>query len=171
MIAAQHTDSWLIHRGRLPKNSALNTGRLSVLQAVFAYASGHTILLRHVEAGGKRFRDIAADFHHLFEKEIDIQIYGTPANEEGFDWHYDMEDVFVIQSQGRKEFRLIQNKRKYPRPHSELPARINLKDESAGPEIRCLLHAGDWLYIPAGWWHKARAIEDSFHFSVGVARY
>src|SRR5947199_5431507 len=27
---------------------------------------------------------------------------------------------------------------------------------------------GDWLYVPRGWWHCARATEDSLSLSIGV---
>jgi 50S ribosomal protein L16 3-hydroxylase len=36
------------------------------------------------------------------------------------------------------------------------------------PLIASTLVAGDWLYIPRGWWHMARAADDSLSISVGV---
>jgi ribosomal protein L16 Arg81 hydroxylase len=30
------------------------------------------------------------------------------------------------------------------------------------------LVAGDWLYLPARWWHLVKCVEDSLSISVGV---
>src|SRR5205085_5069557 len=37
------------------------------------------------------------------------------------------------------------------------------------PVMRCMLHAGDWLYLPAGYWHCGRALDESVSLSVGVS--
>jgi ribosomal protein L16 Arg81 hydroxylase len=34
--------------------------------------------------------------------------------------------------------------------------------------MTCRLEAGDWLYIPSGWWHIARTQTASIHLSIGV---
>jgi ribosomal protein L16 Arg81 hydroxylase len=36
------------------------------------------------------------------------------------------------------------------------------------PLMRCTLGAGDWLYLPAGYWHRAQAGAESISLSVGV---
>src|SRR5262245_3222938 len=36
------------------------------------------------------------------------------------------------------------------------------------PLMRCKLAAGDWLYIPGGWWHRTQAGVESLSLSVGV---
>jgi 50S ribosomal protein L16 3-hydroxylase len=37
------------------------------------------------------------------------------------------------------------------------------------PVLRCNLRAGDWLYIPAGYWHRTLAVSESISLSVGIA--
>jgi ribosomal protein L16 Arg81 hydroxylase len=34
--------------------------------------------------------------------------------------------------------------------------------------MSCRLEAGDWLYIPSGWWHIARTQAESIHLSIGI---
>ena len=34
--------------------------------------------------------------------------------------------------------------------------------------MECRLNAGDWLYIPPGYWHATRALELSISLSIGV---
>jgi ribosomal protein L16 Arg81 hydroxylase len=164
-----HSDCWLAEQGRLPSEPSLLTGRLTLEQAARGYSEGRTIFIRHAERAHSALRAIGDDFESAFGCPIDIQIYVTPPGHEGFDWHYDIEDVFVIQSAGEKEFRLRQNRSPLPHYPIVIPnTHEELESHCIGPEVRCLLAAGDWLYIPAGHWHKARASSQSFHLSVGV---
>lgn len=168
ILAVEHNDCWLPFRGKLPDDPALSTGKLSIAQMHEGFAEGRTILIRHSERAHPKLKAIAQDFSDIFQDPVDIQLYGTPAGEEGFDWHYDAEEVFVIQSAGEKEFRLRANTT-FPWPvPSKVPQHKYFAAERPTPEIRCWLKPGDWLYIPAGYWHKARAITPSFHLSVGV---
>ena len=162
-----HHDCWLPRNGKLPEAKEFSRGVLSFEQAQICFQLGHTLLIRHAERADKRLAQVAGEFHQLFDAPIDIQLYATPKEEEGFDWHYDVEDVFVLQSHGEKEFRLVPNTTS-PRPLPMMSKdNMNFSKEKS-PEIRCWLKAGDWLYIPAGYWHKAKALTDSFHLSVGV---
>ena len=36
------------------------------------------------------------------------------------------------------------------------------------PALQCTLAAGDWLYIPAGYWHRTSATAQSTSLSVGI---
>jgi ribosomal protein L16 Arg81 hydroxylase len=168
ILSTGHPDCWLPKEGRLPSEPQLASGRLTFDQAALGYQQGRTLLVRHAEKAHGTLQAIAANFHDLFRGAIDIQLYCTPAGEEGFDWHYDVEHVFVIQSSGQKEFRLRKNTVS-PRPLKMMdPKEKEFEREPRAPEIRCHLAPGDWLYIPAGWWHKAKAVSNSFHLSIGV---
>ena len=35
-----------------------------------------------------------------FAAPVDVHLYCTPAGQPGFGWHYDAEDVFVLQTAG-----------------------------------------------------------------------
>jgi ribosomal protein L16 Arg81 hydroxylase len=163
-----HCNCWLPQNGFLPEDSALSQGTLSSAQGRSEFQKGRTLLVRHAEEAHPSLKRIADDFHKIFKDPIDIQIYCTPSEQEGFNWHYDAEEVFVIQSFGEKEFRLRQNTI-HPKPSPlNMEKDLHFEREIPSPEIRCHLKAGDWLYIPSGWWHKARAITESRHLSVGV---
>lgn len=149
IFTADHDECWLPRTGKLPEDPLMASGRLTLFQAIAGFRQGRTVLIRHGERSHRKLAEIAEDFHGLFGKPVDVQLYCTPAGEEGFDWHYDAEEVFVIQTTGEKEFRLK-------------------KSTEDIQEIHCWLRAGDWLYIPSGYWHKARALTESYHISVGV---
>lgn len=167
IFRAGRSDIWLPRYGQLPDNPELNTGSVPFAQACQHFGLGRTILVRHAEKSHRDLAAIASDFEQLFHKAVDIQVYCTPPQEEGFDWHFDFEDVFVIQSYGVKEFRLRKNKLSREELKGANPVQ-GFHEFSDPTEIRCLLTAGDWLYIPSGYWHKANALSTSFHLSIGV---
>jgi 50S ribosomal protein L16 3-hydroxylase len=165
IIENGHEDVCYPRQGKLPD---YDFDKVTYSEAQLAFQRGRTVLVRHSERSHPHLRKIAEDFYSIFKKPIDIQLYFTPAGEEGFDWHYDLEDVFIIQSYGKKEF-LLRKNTVNPNPGmGPLPKDQHFELESTRAQHRCVLHAGDWLYIPAGYWHKARAVEDSHHLSVGV---
>lgn len=168
IFANGHDDCWLPAKGQLPPQKELNSGYLTINQALKGFQEGRTVLVRHSERAHPILAAIARDFYNVFGDPIDIQLYCTPAGQEGFDWHYDVEDVFVIQSSGEKEFRLKKNTvSTFPLNPKTSQKELFFK-EMPSAETRCWLKPGDWLYIPAGYWHKAKALKDSCHLSVGV---
>lgn len=162
-----HANCWLAKKGKL--HSSVSEGRLDLATAQAGFADGFTVVVRHSELAHPALREIADYFQKLYARPVDIQLYCTPSGEQGFDWHYDLEDVFIFQSSGLKEFYLRANTRAVPPAFSTLPRPIDLVPEMSTEEQRCVLKAGDFLYIPSGHWHCAIALAPSFHLSVGVA--
>jgi 50S ribosomal protein L16 3-hydroxylase len=168
IISSGHPDCWLPQRGALPRETHLSSGSLDFKTARAEFLKGRTILVRHAELANSKIKNIAEQFQKIFKAKIDVQLYSTPGGEEGFDWHYDIEEVFVFQSQGIKEFRLRKNTVMPRSMLKDLKDRIDFREEKSPYEIHCCLNPGDWLYIPAGFWHKAKAHTESHHLSVGV---
>ena len=130
-------------------------------------AESYTLGIRHAERHDPALAELAAAFRHDFHSPIDIHLYCTPGGCPGFGWHYDAEEVFVLQTHGGKEWQLRKNTVN-PWPLVEtLPADMRHEREIM-PMVRCTLAAGDWLYIPSGWWHRTEAGEESISLSVGV---
>lgn len=150
IILKDHDDCWLVKNGHLFK-SKKGQGRLSPAEANRGFLEGHTILLRNCDKASIELRMIKNEFSRSFNLPADIQLYCTPPSQEGLAWHFDHEEVFVIQCHGEKEFFLKKS-----------------MDDPKSPEIRCLLKAGDLLFIPSGYWHKARACSLSLHLSIGI---
>ncbi len=98
---------------------------------------------------------------------MDVHLYSTPGESFGFGWHYDVEDVFILQLEGTKQYSLRKNTVN-PWPVLEnMPQDLRYERELM-PMLQCELAAGDWLYIPHGYWHKADARSDSLSLAVGV---
>jgi 50S ribosomal protein L16 3-hydroxylase len=131
------------------------------------FDEGYTVLVRHAERCHAEIAELAGGFARDFTAAVDVHLYCTPARQHGFGWHYDVEDVFILQAAGSKEYSLRKNTVN-PWPVLEaLPPDMRYEREIM-PLSRCLLSAGDWLYIPHGYWHKAEAQEESISLAVGL---
>ena len=130
-------------------------------------AQGLTVGIRHAEKHDDSLAELAGSFAADFAAPIDIHLYCTPAGKPGFGWHYDAEDVFVLQTRGKKEWWLRKNTVN-PWPLVETLPKDMKYEREIMPAMRCLLAAGDWLYIPAGYWHRTECQEESISLSVGI---
>jgi ribosomal protein L16 Arg81 hydroxylase len=130
-------------------------------------ASGFTLRFRHAERFDDALAGLADSFRVDFAAPIDCHAYCTGGDAEGLSWHYDAEDVFVLQTEGTKEWWLRKNT-VHPWPVVEtLPVDMQYEREIM-PVMRCSLDAGDWLYVPGGYWHRTHAAAESVSLSIGV---
>jgi 50S ribosomal protein L16 3-hydroxylase len=128
---------------------------------------GYTLLIRHAERHDERLAAVAAAFARDFAAPVNIHMYCTPGGHFGFGWHYDAEEVFIVQTTGRKEYSLRKNTVN-PWPIKEtLPADMHYEREIM-PLMKCELAAGDWLYIPSGYWHMGQSSETAISLAIGV---
>lgn len=130
-------------------------------------AEGYTLLVKHAERHDERLAELARGFAADLAGEVNVHMYCTPAEQYGFAWHYDAEEVFIVQTTGRKEYSLRKNTVN-PWPLEEtLPVDMKYEREIM-PLMKCQLAAGDWLYIPSGYWHMASASETAISLAIGV---
>jgi ribosomal protein L16 Arg81 hydroxylase len=128
---------------------------------------GYTLLVRNAQKHDARLAGLADDFAKSFGGQVNIHIYATPAGQYGFGWHYDAEEVFILQTSGSKQYSLRKNTVN-PWPLVEtIPMDMQYEREIM-PLMRCELTAGDWLYIPAGYWHWGEARQTAISLAIGV---
>ena len=154
----------VVQNGRLIQDHA----RLSWAEAQVQHHRGHTLLVRYAERSCAKLQTMAEAFAQFFHSPVDIQVYLTPGQSQAFGWHYDLEEVFIIQVQGCKEYTLRQNTVNPFPVWDTMPADLHFERETSRIRLTCQLEAGDWLYIPSGWWHIARTQAESIHLSIGV---
>jgi 50S ribosomal protein L16 3-hydroxylase len=144
-------DVLVVRRGEQLLDNIPQTGRS--LRAMLS--DGYTIRIRHAEQHHPKVRELAEVFAATFESPVDIHLYATPADTFGFSWHYDAEEVFIVQTAGEKEYFLRKNTVN-PWPLEEtMPTDLRYERELM-PLMRVVLRAGDLLYIPCGYWHRAQ---------------
>jgi hypothetical protein len=110
-------------------------------------------------------RELAADLGHPTQ----CNAYVTPAGDaQGFAFHHDTHDVFVLQVDGRKRWQIHE-------PVVMLPTKgqprsgADLVPDGQPPLIDTELGPGDVLYLPRGFVHAAQTTDSrSLHLTIGV---
>jgi len=137
-------------------------------KAKYYYNQGHSIWVKNAERSIDILNDLAKDFSSSFYTAVDVQLYCTPEGHNAFGWHYDVEEVFILQTEGSKEYTIRQNTvHPYPLVKS-IPINLGFEQESSDLALKVTLMPGDCLYIPSGWWHIARTKRESKHISIGL---
>ena len=136
------------------------------LEALYEqFRNGSTIVVNALESRWESLRRLSSTLGAELTVRLQMNIYLTPAGNQGFAPHYDMHDVFVAQVHGRKHWRLA------GQPY-ELPLHGQPYDKSRPepePDREFDLCAGDVLYLPRGTVHWATANEStSVHITIGV---
>jgi ribosomal protein L16 Arg81 hydroxylase len=131
------------------------------------FRAGYSLVLRKAERHDPGLAALADAFARDLGGTVAIQLYATPRERHSFGWHYDAEEVFILQTAGTKRYFLRENT-VHPRPLLEAMPRDMEYEREVSPLQSCTLVPGDWMYIPGGYWHVARALEDSLSISVGV---
>lgn len=137
------------------------------------FASGATIVLQ----GLHRLWPPVIDFVRRAVDElghpVQANAYITPPTNRGFDPHYDVHDVFVLQVSGRKRWIVHEPVYEHPlpsQPWTEHRAEIEKRVADDAPVIDTVLGEGDVLYLPRGWVHSAQALQTtSIHLTIGVS--
>ncbi len=163
ILADPQADAFLARGGALwPGSEPITYDRVRQL-----HAEGYTLVIRHAERQHAPLAQVASEFTAVFQAPVNIHIYCTPDEQHGFGWHYDAEDVFIVQTEGSKEYSLRKNTVN-PWPLADtLPANMRYEREIS-PLMKCRLEAGDWLYLPTGYWHKGQASQAAISLAIGV---
>jgi hypothetical protein len=126
---------------------------------------GVGLAMRYTERADAGLRAVADSFAEL-PGTPQVQVFVTPAGTHGFGWHYDLEDVFIAQTAGVKDYYFRPNTACADEPFP--PPDFTGYHRETSPLMTATLVAGDFLYIPSRWWHMALCKEDSLSISVGL---
>jgi len=135
------------------------------------FADGSTMVLQGLHRTWPALVDLSQDLAGDLGHPVQVNAYITPPQSRGFDDHYDVHDVFVLQVQGEKRWRIHQPV--HPRPLRDQPwtaHRAAVEEEAARePLLDVVLRPGDCLYLPRGYLHAATALGGvSTHLTIGV---
>jgi 50S ribosomal protein L16 3-hydroxylase len=129
---------------------------------------GWTIRVRNLQKHSEAVAGLALSFEETFRGLVNVHLYVTPAGRRGLGWHYDAEDVFILQTAGAKEY-LLRKNTVHPWPLEEtMPENLQYERELM-PLSRVMLGAGDLLYIPCGYWHRTESPEGSSCPAISLA--
>jgi ribosomal protein L16 Arg81 hydroxylase len=164
LLQCEASDLLAVRDGRLWRGPGPRTDA----EAMDLFKAGYSLIARHAERHDAGLAKLALDFVADFGAPVAIQLYATPQQRTSFGWHYDAEEVFIVQTLGTKRYLLRENTVRPSPLLDTIPEDMEFEKETS-PVMRCDLVAGDWLYVPSGFWHVARADVASLSISIGVA--
>jgi ribosomal protein L16 Arg81 hydroxylase len=129
--------------------------------------TGVSVVVRAAEQNDPGLARLAERFERVLPGEVHVQLYATPAGTNSYGWHYDFEDVFIAQTAGVKDYYFRANTVARDAALGDKLDFTSFANERS-PLMSARLIAGDWLYLPARWWHLVKCIEESLSISVGV---
>jgi ribosomal protein L16 Arg81 hydroxylase len=145
----------------------LTSGRVPNLYEVYsAYNDGYTLIINSMELRWHLIATLCNSMQMSLEHPVSANLYVTPPDSQGFLPHSDDHEVFVLQIEGGKRWRLHTRADRLSCPVELYEAQQNSLPTSS---VEFDLRAGDILYIPRGCLHEARTSEWlSIHLTIGV---
>jgi lysine-specific demethylase/histidyl-hydroxylase NO66 len=135
------------------------------------FADGATLVLQALHRTWEPVTDFSSRLSTELGHPVQANAYITPPQNRGFDDHYDVHDVFVLQIEGTKRWIIHEPVHTDPLRDQPWTDRRSTVAEAAKGEayINTVLEPGDVLYLPRGWLHAAQAQgEVSIHLTLGI---
>ena len=136
------------------------------------FADGTTIVLQALHRLWPPIIEFAGALAGELGHPIQVNAYVTPPSSRGFDAHYDIHDVFVLQLAGEKRWIVHEPVHEWPlrsQPWTQRRRQVERAVAETAPTIDTVLRPGDALYLPRGFLHSAEALGDvSAHLTVGI---
>ena len=140
-------------------------------QVMRLYAEGATLVLQGLHRLWPPLIDYSRRLGAELRRPLQVNAYLTPPGSQGFSTHYDTHDVFVLQVDGTKRWRMHEPVLADPLERQAWGGRADEVSATAQgePALDVVLEPGDALYLPRGWLHSAEAQGTrSLHLTVGV---
>lgn len=132
------------------------------------YEQGKTVVMMGLQHRWPPVGELCRNLQAVFHCPVHANLYLTPPGSQGFAAHFDTHEVFVLQLEGKKHWRLFGAAEELPLADDNFP----LTRKPAKPLEEITLDAGDLLYIPRGHVHEATTADaSSLHLTVGVNVY
>jgi ribosomal protein L16 Arg81 hydroxylase len=137
--------------------------RLKPASLVNCLGEGASLILDSVHDHAPAVRELALSCERAFSAITVVNAYAAWRSAHGFDLHWDQQDTFVLQIAGRKHWQIFEPTRLHPLGgESQRPPK-----PTAPPVWNQVLEEGDCLYLPRGWWHVAKPLDEpSLHLTV-----
>lgn len=150
-----------------PQRYVKDDGNLHLNQIYKAYDEGHTLIINGIEQFHQAIASFCGHLQNFLNHQVIANFYLSPAHSQGLNPHYDTHDVFVLQIEGSKTWKIYEPRQKLPLLGSFQPV---ISHEELGEPIKTIhLQAGDLLYIPRGFVHEAITSDDfSLHMTIGI---
>jgi 50S ribosomal protein L16 3-hydroxylase len=123
---------------------------------------GWTVLVQGVDLHDERVHQLMNQFRFVPDARLDDLMISYATDTGGVGPHFDSYDVFLLQAQGRRHWRIGRQKDLSLVP--DMPVKILA---NFVPEQEFVLEPGDMLYLPPDWAHDGIAEGDCMTYSIG----
>lgn len=132
-----------------------------------AFDRGKTVVIMAMQHRWPAIAELCRNLEAVFHCPVHANTYLTPAKSQGFAAHHDPHEVFILQLEGQKIWRIYDRPEVLPLANTVSPPRL-----PSGTFQEVCLEPGDLLYIPRGFVHEASTQESySLHLTVGINVY
>jgi hypothetical protein len=143
---------------------------VSVNDVIDRYRRGDTVVLQGLHHTNPLLAKLANNLALALDHPIQVNAYLSPSSTQGLDLHFDFHDVFVVQLDGSKRWRIWSP---LPRTTDPVKGRHSIAaprlDELGEPLLDITLHPGECLYLPRGYPHAAETVDEhSDHLTIGL---
>ena len=121
-----------------------------------------TVLIQGVDLHNDAVHALLQQFRFVPDARLDDLMISYATDGGGVGPHFDSYDVFLLQAQGQRKWRI--GRQKKFELQDGVPLKI-LKDFK--PEAEFVLNPGDMLYLPPGYAHDGIAVGECMTYSVG----
>lgn len=150
-LVVRHGQHWALRHGPVPRRA------LPPLRQ-----PGWTLLVQGLDLHVQAAHELLARFRFVPDARLDDLMLSYASDGGGVGPHLDSYDVFLIQLQGRRRWRIGRARERSLVP--DVPLKILRHFE---PEHDWLLEPGDMLYLPPQWAHDGVAVGECMTASVG----
>jgi len=110
---------------------------------------------------------LCSTLQNHFQSMVGANVYLTPPGTQGFAPHWDDVEVFMMQLEGKKHWRLYEPDHKLPRYSSK-----NLSQDDLGsPILEVDMEPGDLIYMPRGTIHQGNCLESDHSLHITISAY
>lgn len=150
---------------RLENYLNTQTGYLDMKKIFAGFKDGNTILLNSLQLRCEPARKLTSALEDVFGHPVSAAMFLTPANSQGSGPHHDPQDVFILQLEGEKLWKVYNERVEFP--IAEVAS--SFQGTLTSPLHEVHLNPGDLLYIPRGYYHEARTENKySLHLTVAI---
>ncbi|GAB2181375.1 cupin domain-containing protein [Denitratisoma sp. agr-D3] len=129
--------------------------------------SGATLVLNRFDSVSLTTKKLCDEVSMFTDSQAVANAYIAFSGDGTFGNHWDTHDVFAVQLRGRKRWKIYSPT--FMQPLSNQTSKNHKHECPQEPVFDEILEAGDFLYIPRGWWHNVLPIgEETVHIAIGT---
>jgi len=166
----RHSSQWgdvsLAKAGTHPAENPYADGPPTVDAVAQAFRNGYTVVVNNYQQKSDRIAVFCRDVEKFFCFRCNANLYLTGPRCKGLNAHYDDQDVFVMQLDGVKIWRIYEGGPLLPMEDQDYAC----PDPASLPFTELALRPGDVLYLPRGHVHDAFTEDSrSLHLTLSVS--